>query len=228
MESVVHAQSLARRYGPRWALSRIDLEIGPRERLLVVGPNGSGKTTLIRLLTTLEAPSRGQLKLFGQDVIAHRSTVRERLALLGHAPGVYEDLSAAENLRVLASVAGRPPPDVAEALRVAGLEDRSCPTRQLSAGMRRRLALAVLWIQQPALALLDEPFAQLDPGGIARVGEAIRALPGAVVFASHQVRHAAPLCDRAILLDAGQIRWTGAAEQAEEAWRALHRERGQL
>ena len=60
MESVVHAQSLARRYGARWALSRIDLEIGPRARLLVVGPNGSGTTTLIRLLTTLEAPSLGQ------------------------------------------------------------------------------------------------------------------------------------------------------------------------
>ena len=228
MESVVYAQSLARRYGARWALSRIDLEIGPRERLLVVGPNGSGKTTLFRLLTTLEAPSLGQLKLFGQDVTAHRHAVRERLALLGHSPGIYEDLSASENLRVLAAVAGRPAPDVAEALRVAGLEDRTCPARQLSAGMRRRLALAVLWTQQPALALLDEPFAQLDPGGIARVGEAIEALPGAVVFASHQVRHAAPLCDRAILLDAGQIRWSGAAEQAEEAWRALHRERGQL
>ena len=206
----------------------MDLDIGPTERVLVVGPNGSGKTTLLRVLATLEAPTRGEVQLFGRDIATHGAGLRKDIAMLGHAPGIYEDLSAAENLRVLAAVAGHPEPDVAEALAVAGLEDRACPARQLSAGMRRRLALAVMWVQQPMLALLDEPFAQLDPAGIARVGEAIRSLPGAVVFASHQIRHAAPLCDRAVLLDEGQVRWSGAAEQAEAAWHALHKERGQL
>jgi heme exporter protein A len=228
MQAAVQTRDLARRYGSRWALARVDLEIGAKERVLIVGPNGSGKTTLIRVLATLEAPSRGQVRVFGQDLATQASAVRARIALLGHAPGVYEDLSARENLTVLSAVAGRAPPDIAATLAVAGLEDRSCPVRLLSAGMRRRLALAVLWVQQPDLALLDEPFAQLDPAGIARVGEAIKALPGAVVFASHQVRHAAPLCDRAILLDEGQIRWSGAADKAEAAWRALHKERGQL
>jgi len=228
MEAVVQTRDLACRYGARWALARVDLEIGAQERVLIVGPNGCGKTTLLRILATLEPPSRGSLTLFGADPSTNALEARRRLALLGHAPGVYEDLSAAENLRVLADCAGRPVPDVDAALRIAGLENRPDPVRRLSAGMRRRLALAVLWIQQPDLALLDEPFAQLDPGGIARVGEAIRNLPGAVVFASHQVRHAALLCDRAILLDEGQIRWSGAADQAEDAWRALHIERGQL
>lgn len=228
MEAIVQTHDLARRYGTRWALARVDLEVAPHERLLIVGPNGCGKTTLLRILATLEPPSRGSVRLFGQEVEGRLMATRERLALLGHAPGVYEDLSAAENLEVLAACSGRPQPDVAEALKVAGLENRPDPVRLLSAGMRRRLALAVLWVQQPDLALLDEPFAQLDPGGIARVGEAIAKLPGAVVFASHQVRHAALLCDRAILLDEGQIRWSGSADQAEEAWRALHRERGQL
>jgi heme ABC exporter ATP-binding subunit CcmA len=228
MDTVVQTRELARRFGPRWALARVDLDVAMGERLLIVGPNGCGKTTLLRILATLEAPSKGTVKLFGKDAVTCRASVRSDLALLGHEPGVYEDLSAAENLEVLAACAGRARPDVEDALKVAGLENRPDPVRLLSAGMRRRLALAVLWIQQPKLALLDEPFAQLDPGGIARVGEAIAALPGAVVFASHQVRHAAPLCDRAILLDQGQIRWSGSAEQAETAWRALHRERGQL
>lgn len=226
MEAIVHTRDLARRYGARWAVARVDLDVGPNERLLIVGPNGCGKTTLLRILATLEPPSRGSLSLFGGGLST--SQCRERLALLGHNPGVYEDLSAAENLEVLAACAGRPRPDVTEALAIAGLENRTDPVRRLSAGMRRRLALAVLWTQQPKLALLDEPFAQLDPGGIKRVGEAIARLPGAVIFASHQVRHAAPLCDRAILMDQGQIRWSGDAAQAEDAWRALHRERGQL
>jgi heme ABC exporter ATP-binding subunit CcmA len=228
MQAIVQTRDLARRYGARWALARVDLDVAEGERLLIVGPNGCGKTTLLRILATLEPPSKGSLKLFGQDVQRNPGAVRSELALLGHEPGVYEDLSAAENLEVLAACAGRPPPDVDQALQVAGLENRPDPVRKLSAGMRRRLALAVLWNQQPRLALLDEPFAQLDPGGIARVGEAIARLPGSVIFASHQVRHAAPLCDRAILLDEGQIRWSGAADQAEAAWRALHRERGQL
>jgi heme ABC exporter ATP-binding subunit CcmA len=228
MEAVVQTRDLARRYGARWALARVDLQVGPQERLLIVGPNGCGKSTLLRILATLEPPSKGSVELFGQDPRMNMASARSQLALLGHDPGVYEDLSAAENLEVLSACAGRAAPDVEKALKVAGLENRPDPVRRLSAGMRRRLALAVLWIQQPRLALLDEPFAQLDPGGIARVGEAIAALPGAVIFASHQVGHAAPLCDRAILLDQGQIRWSGHAGQAEDAWRALHRERGQL
>jgi len=228
MQNIVQTSDLARRYGSRWALARLDLTVAEGERLLIVGPNGCGKTTLLRILATLEPPSKGSLELFGHNPADNIAETRRRVALLGHAPGVYEDLSAAENLEVLAACAGHPSPDIDEALGVAGLERRPDPVRRLSAGMRRRLALAVLWVQQPALALLDEPFAQLDPGGIARVGEAISRLPGSVVFASHQVRHAAPLCDRAILLDQGQVRWSGAAGEAEAAWRALHRERGQL
>jgi len=223
MENVVQATNLGRRFGRRWAVARLDLSVGADERLLVIGPNGCGKTTLLKVLSTLLPPSQGDVEWFG-----HTDNVRGRIGLMGHDPGVYEDLSAVDNLRVFARIGGTSDTDITRLLRTVGLDDRPDTVARYSAGMRRRLALAFLLQKQPQLALLDEPFAQMDPGGIAQVSSAIQALPGAVVIASHQVQHAAPLCTRAILMDEGQIRWSGPAKQAEAAWRALHKERGDL
>ncbi len=223
MQPVVKAQGLGRRFGRRWAVARLDLSVAADERLLVIGPNGCGKTTLLRMLSTLLAPSQGTLELLGGD-----DSPRGQIGLMGHATGVYEDLSAHDNLRVFARLAEIEASNIPDLLTTVGLDDRPDPVTRFSAGMRRRLALAHLLQANPKLALLDEPFAQMDPGGIAQVSRSIQALPGAVIIASHQVHHAAPLCTRAVLMDEGQIRWTGRADQAEAAWRALHQERGDL
>lgn len=223
MDHVVTAQGLGRRFGQRWAVARLNLSVAADERLLIIGPNGCGKTTLLRMMSTLLRPTQGQL-----DVVPNAVDPRPFIGLMGHTPGIYEDLSATDNLRVFSRVSGSPVDDIESILSTVGLDGRPEPVSHYSAGMRRRLALAHLLQTKPTLALLDEPFAQMDPGGIAEVSRAIRALPGAVVIASHQVHHAAPLCTRALLMDEGQIRWTGPAEQAEAAWRALHRERGEL
>ena len=223
MDAVVQAKGIGRRFGRRWAVARLDLEVGANERLLVIGPNGCGKTSLLRILSTLSHPDQGTLTLFGGA-----PKPRQNLALMGHEPGVYEDLSASDNLHVIARMAEKSTVSVASILDTVGLEERGEPVSTFSAGMRRRLALAVLLLQQPKLALLDEPFAQMDPGGIAQVSSSIMDLPGAVIIASHQVQHAAPLCTRAILMDEGQIRWQGPASKAEAAWTALHMERGDL
>ncbi len=223
MENVVLTSGLGRRFGRRWAVARLDLRVGVDERLLVIGPNGCGKTTLLKVLSTLQPANQGTVEWFE----GHPSP-RAHIGMMGHDPGVYEDLSAADNLRVFARIGENTETDIPTLLQTVGLDDRLDPVSRYSAGMRRRLALALLLQKQPRLALLDEPFAQMDPGGIAQVSSAIQALPGAVIIASHQVQHAAPLCTRAILMDEGQIRWSGPAEQAEAAWRALHKERGEL
>jgi heme exporter protein A len=223
MENVVQATNLGRRFGRRWAVARLDLDVGADERLLVIGPNGCGKTTLLKVLSTLLPANQGAVEWFGGS-----SNARSQIGLMGHDPGVYEDLSAADNLRVFARISGTTASDISGLLSTVGLDERPDAVSRYSAGMRRRLALAFLLQKQPRLALLDEPFAQMDPGGIAQVSSAIQALPGAVVIASHQVQHAAPLCTRAVLMDEGQIRWSGPADRAEAAWRALHRERGEL
>lgn len=222
MEAALRATGLGRRFGPRWAVARVDIEVAVGERLLIIGPNGCGKTTLLKLMSTLLPPSQGNLEF------PATGGGRVNIGLMGHDIGIYEDLSAPDNLAVFARLGGCDAAKIPELLDTVGLGGRVEPVSRFSAGMRRRLALALLLQKQPKLALLDEPFAQMDPGGIAQVSSAITALPGAVVIASHQVTHAAPLATRAILMDEGQIRWRGRADQAEAAWRALHRERGEL
>ena len=218
----ISARQLCRRFGRRWAYARIDLDLMPGERLLVVGANGSGKTTLLRTLATVLRPSQGELHLFGLDPRAHPSRVRPRLALLGHRLGLYEDLSARDNLSVVARLASKPPPDAAALLARVGLDDRPDPVRAYSAGMRKRLQVAALVVQEPDLILLDEPFSALDPAGVDDLAALLVGLPGALVVASHQIARAAEICDRALLLDQGQQVWAGPARQAVSAWRQLH------
>lgn len=225
-DPAVHSQQVSRRYGRRWALARVDLELQAGERLLIMGQNGSGKTTFLRILSTLTQPTLGTLRLFGHDPATHAWDIRQRLALLTHQPSLYEDLSSSENLRVLARLAGKPDRS-SEWLAQVGLEPRPEPVHTYSAGMRKRLAFARVLAQEPDLVLIDEPYGQLDPEGFALVDGIILGLAErgtTIILASHLVERAAELCERALLLHKGQPRWTGPTSEAALAWRTLHRE----
>jgi heme exporter protein A len=218
---LVEAQGLSRRFGQRWAFAHVDLRVMPGERILLMGANGSGKTTLLRVLSTLLPPSAGTLRLFGKNPTQDSDSVRTQIELLSHFPGFYEDLSAPDNLSVFAGLMGKQA-NIDGLLSAVALEKRPDPVRTFSAGMRKRLQLALLLLKSPGLALVDEPFAALDPSGCALVEGLLRGLPGALLLASHQLERASALCDRAILLDKGQIRWSGPAGEASRAWRMLH------
>ncbi|MFT5680102.1 MAG: heme exporter protein A [Myxococcota bacterium] len=226
MPPVIQTHDLSRRFGQRWAYARVDLMIEPGERVLLIGANGSGKTTLLRSLATLLRPTSGTLKLFGMDPRTDLAAVRRRLGFFSHKTGLYEDLSARDNLAVMAKLAGLAftRGELVRRLAAVGLEDRPDPIQRYSAGMRRRTALAALMLGEPELILLDEPFSALDPAGVSQVADLIRSLPGTVVVTSHQVERAATLCDRAVLLQDGLMRWEGAATSAWSAWRASQRE----
>lgn len=140
----MHARSLSRRFGARWALARVDLDLYPGERLLVAGANGSGKTTLLRILATLVPPSVGELRLFGRSWDQEVERSRARLALLTHQPSLYEDLSGTQNIAVLLRLLGRDEAPEPYLERV-GLDLRPDPVRVYSAGMRKRLSFARLF-----------------------------------------------------------------------------------
>mgnify|MGYP001307181212 CR=1 FL=1 len=222
---VIETEALSRRFGQRWALARVELNISQGERFLIVGGNGSGKTTLLRILATALPKSLGSLKLFGLEPESNRFEVRRKIALLSHQPALYEDLSSSENLDIVCALAGHTKRSE-ELLKQVGLEPRPDPVRFYSAGMRKRLAFARLLAQKPQLALIDEPYGQLDPEGFDLIDQLMDRLQEegcTVVMASHLVERAAARSDRALLLEAGQPRYLGEAHQIPTAWRVLHK-----
>jgi heme ABC exporter ATP-binding subunit CcmA len=173
------------------ALSGVDLDVAPGEVLLIRGPNGAGKTTLLRACAGLVGVSSGEAEVLGCDLRTDGRSVRRRVGLLGHAAFLYDDLTVADNLRFSAKAARATTAAADEAMARLGLDGRlrDVPAAKLSAGQRRRVALAAVVARRPELWLLDEPHAGLDSGGRDLLDELVReaAAGGAtVILASHE------------------------------------------
>ena len=188
------------------ALSGAELSVERGETVLIAGPNGAGKSTLLHLCAGLLPLASGRGEVLGCDLRTDRASVRRRVGLLAHDSGLYAELSAAENLRLWARASRVEGADVPGALDRLGLPARLHDTTvsQLSAGQRRRVALAALVIRRPELWLLDEPHAALDSGGREIVNGIIAAAAdagAAVVLAAHD--HGLPA--RTLSMIAGSI-----------------------
>jgi heme exporter protein A len=176
----------------RTLFAGLGFSLGAGELLRVAGENGSGKTTLLKILAGLLEPDAGEVRWHGQPIRRLREEYSKQLVFLGHAPAVKDELSAAENLSIACTLAGRPAPAEAvhEALARYGLPEDGVPVRRLSQGQRRRAALARLILSADApLWLLDEPFAALDASAARLTEELIArqvAAGGAVAYSTHQ------------------------------------------
>lgn len=202
---------VSKRFGPRWAVARLSYALPAGTSLLLTGHNGSGKTTLLRMISTATFPTVGALRVFGLDTRKHREELRRKVGLLSHASFLYEDLTAEQNLLLLARLLGleRAKARVAELLDRVGLKERSdSPARHFSAGMRKRLAIARLLLKAPRLALLDEPFGELDPAGILQMEGHIRALQDGgttIVLATHLIEQGLRLTQARLHLQNGRL-----------------------
>lgn len=219
MTLALEGVNLSRRFGARWALSGVNLRLGRGDSLLVCGANGAGKSTLLQVLATLLRPSTGSLQVAGIDALSSPMSARRRVVMLGHRTGHYVELSAAQNLRVSARLAGLSVGEVQlrEVLARVGLEKRAGDAvGSFSAGMRRRLAMARVLMLPAELVLLDEPFGQLDQAGMELVEGFIHALANeqrSVVLVTHWVSRVAPLLRYGLRLEEGRAVWTGPAEE---------------
>jgi len=194
------AEALACRRGTRIVFRDLSCTLRPGGALVLMGPNGSGKSSLLRLLATLLVPVAGRISWGGAPVAADLQRYRACLHYVGHLDAIKPALGVGETLAGWAWMRGTATPQLAAALAAFGLEPRAdWPCRWLSAGQRRRLALARLIAAPAPLWLLDEPTAALDADGEARLVAAIaahRAAGGRVVLATHQ---SLPLPDAQIL-----------------------------
>ncbi|HTQ77035.1 MAG TPA: cytochrome c biogenesis heme-transporting ATPase CcmA [Burkholderiales bacterium] len=204
---MLRADSLACERGGRPLFARLGFALEPGSLLRVRGANGSGKTSLLRILAGLTRPAAGEVRWRGEAIGGLDDAYRREMLFIGHAAGVKDDMTVAENLDFAcrlsgATAAGAEIAGALEALGIARLAP--LPARFLSQGQRRRAALARLALPGAApLWLLDEPFAALDEDGIGRVAAlcgAHLAAGGLVVLTSHQeVPLAAPAAQAAEL-----------------------------
>ena len=192
------------------ALSGLDLTVAHGEVVLVAGPNGAGKTTLLNVCGGLVPVARGSAHVLGVDLTGDRAALRHRVGLLGHRNGLYGDLTVSENLTFWSDLVGATPEETARSVEAAGLAGRLADVKvtALSAGQRRRTALAVLLIRRAELWLLDEPHAGLDPDGRGELDVLIRlaATSGVtVMLASHDLDRSRDLADREITVVGGAV-----------------------
>jgi ABC-type multidrug transport system ATPase subunit len=194
--------------GPYPALAGIDLDVDAGEIVLLSGANGAGKTTVLRAVAGLVALHSGTGEVLGHDLTRDRRGARRRLALVGHETFCYDDLTVRENLRFASRAAGRPATAGEVAMERVALDQKAGVTHgRLSAGQRRRLALAVALAREPELLLLDEPHAGLDAAGRAVVDAVVGAAPAegrTVILASHELDRARALAGREVVLSAGR------------------------
>ena len=223
MEPAVDLRGAVALVGRFPALAGATLRVAPGEVVLVKGPNGAGKTTLLRACAGLVPVVDGTARVLGVDLTADRRAVRRRVGLLAHATGLYDDLTVEANVRFWARAADSRGVDVEAALDRVGLAGRlrTVPVGRLSAGQRRRTALAVLVARRPELWLLDEPHAGLDQAGRDLVDDLMSAAARAgatVLFASHELERAERAAHRQVTVAGGLVvADDGPADQAGPA-----------
>jgi heme ABC exporter ATP-binding subunit CcmA len=177
---------------------------------LLRGPNGAGKTSLLRACAGLLPIADGEAVVLGHDLRVDRRAVRHRVGLLGHRTALYDDLTVADNVRFWTRAAKADPRDADAAMARLGLTGRleQVAVHRLSAGQRRRVALAVLVARRPELWLLDEPHAGLDQPTRDEVDDIVRdaARAGAtVIVASHELERAQALVARTVDIVGGHV-----------------------
>jgi heme ABC exporter ATP-binding subunit CcmA len=191
------------------ALAGADLDVDAGEIVLLSGPNGAGKTTLLRLLAGLVRLHSGSATVLGHDLARAPRAARREVSLVGHETFCYDDLTVLENVRFAARAAGRSTRGVADAVARFSLDAAADVAHgRLSAGQRRRVALAVATVREPSILLLDEPHAGLDEEGRTALDALLAAAPGAgrtVLVASHEVDRARRLATREVRVANGRL-----------------------
>jgi daunorubicin resistance ABC transporter ATP-binding subunit len=210
--ATIEAEGLTKRFGEFTAVDRLDLHVQTGTVVSLLGPNGAGKTTMVRMLATLLRPDGGSARVAGHDVVSEADRVRGVISLTGQFAALDKNLTARENLQLMARLRGHARSNTAgivdeliERFDVGDFRDRL--VKNLSGGQRRRVDLAAGLIDRPELLVLDEPTTGLDPRSRQVVWTTIRELVAegvTLLLTTQYLEEADALADRVVLIDHGR------------------------
>ncbi len=210
----ITTNGLGRKFGERWAVRDLNLQICSGEVFGLLGPNGAGKTTTMRMLACLLAPTEGTATVAGFDVIRDADSVRRKVGILSEPGGLYDNLSARRNLEYFAKLYDLEPvvahAQIEKYLRLFQLwERKEDPAGTFSRGMMQKLSLARALLHEPPILILDEPTSALDPEGAKLVRDAIcelRVEGRTIILCTHNLSEAQKLCDRVAIIRKNALR----------------------
>jgi heme exporter protein A len=228
-EPLIEIAGLRKAFGRQRVLKGIDLSIEAGSSVVMFGPNGAGKTTFLRILATISKPTSGRVRIAGVDIKDNPEGIRQHLGLVSHAPLLYDDLTAYENLRFYARLYGMQAPQarIRELLERVGLWHRRHDlVRTFSRGMVQRMAIARALLHNPPILLLDEPDTGLDPQAAEMMTGLLREIGGSertIIMTTHHLERGLELADRVLMLVGGHIVFDQpAAEIAYDRLRPLY------
>jgi ABC-type multidrug transport system ATPase subunit len=206
-QPAIRLSEITKHFGRFAALRGITAEFAPGNLYVILGENGAGKSTLLRIVTGLLAASRGTVEVLGSENLR---AVAMRVGYMGHAPLLYDEMDAMENLRYFAGLYGiRDDARCEDALRQVGLDPKlTRRVGQYSQGMRQRTSLARAIVHDPELLLLDEPFSNVDVASAREMSRLLGVMRdgGKTIFVvTHQAPVMEPVCDESVLISAGRI-----------------------
>lgn len=216
-EPIIQTQGLDFYFKDFKALDQVSLNV-PRGSIYgFLGPNGAGKTTTIRVLLDLFHPKRGQVSIFGKELLDHREEILGKIGALIENPSIYKHLSGRQNLEVVRKMVGGKKERIEEVLKIVRLVDNADKkAKNYSLGMCQRLGLAAALLTDPELLILDEPTNGLDPSGIIEMRELILRLNkdhGKTIFlSSHILSEIEKLATDVAIIDQGKILYEGKLE----------------
>ncbi len=219
----IQAIGLKKRFGHRWALNGVDLEVAAGQFVTLFGPNGAGKTTLVRILSQLVRPTAGEVRIDGRSLDADSGEIRRQVGVISHLTMVYPSLTGRENLLFFARLFDVPEPHrrVEQVLDQVALSSRAdSPVRTYSRGMAQRLAIARAVLHDPRIVLLDEPYTGLDERAAGRFTRLLRQLADGsrtLLLTTHNLEQGLELSHRVAIQVAGRIVYDAPARGLDHA-----------
>jgi ABC-2 type transport system ATP-binding protein len=231
MKGALEVRAITKRFGALTAVDAVSFSVAPGEIMGFIGPNGAGKTTTMRICSTLELPDSGDVRVDGISVTARPREARARIGFMPDSYGAYANTTIHEYLDFFARAYGirgdarrRVLERVIEFTSLGDLREKHIDA--LSKGMKQRLCLAKTLLHDPAVLILDEPAAGLDPRARVELRELVKALAGmgkSILISSHILTELAEMCTTVTVIERGTVRGSGSVESVARGVSGIQR-----